>query len=155
MRYVCNSCNTIHYQNPNIVTGCLPIWEDRVLLCRRAIGPREGYWNVPGGYLENGETVEEGAIREVWEEAEVKVKIIELHTLYSIPQINQIYMHFLGEMSSPDFGAGVESLESELFLEKDIPWDEIAFTSSVFSLKSFFEDRKKGIRQLHRSVYYK
>ncbi|MFK8101314.1 MAG: NUDIX hydrolase [Saprospiraceae bacterium] len=150
-RHVCPQCTLIHYQNPKIVTGCLPIWEDKVLLCKRAIEPRHGYWNIPGGYMENGETVEEGAMREVWEEAFAKVEIIGLHTLYSIPHVNQVYLHFLAEMTTPDFEAGVESLEVALFKEEDIPWENIAFTSSTFSLKCFFSDRKAGIRQLHRS----
>ena len=97
MRFFCSSCETIHYQNPNIVTGCLPLWEDQVLLCRRAIEPRKGFWNVPGGYMENGETVEEGAAREVMEEACTKVNITSLHMVYNIPHINQVYMHFLGD----------------------------------------------------------
>ncbi|MEM1319774.1 MAG: NUDIX hydrolase [Bacteroidota bacterium] len=149
MRFVCESCNTIHYQNPNVVAGCLPLWEDKVLLCRRAIEPRLGFWNVPGGYLENGESVEEGAVREVMEEACTHVDITGLHMVYSIPHINQVYMHFLGDLKQLDFAPGIESLEVQLFREEDIPWEEIAFGSSVFTLRRFFEDRKAGIRQVH------
>ena len=98
-RFVCGNCETIHYSNPNIVAGCLPIWEGKVLLAKRAIEPRIGYWNVPSGYMENGETVEEGAAREVWEEAAAKVEITGMHTLYDIPHINQVYIHFLGKFS--------------------------------------------------------
>jgi ADP-ribose pyrophosphatase YjhB (NUDIX family) len=134
----------IHYQNPNVVAGCLPIWQDKVLLCRRAIEPRKGFWNVPGGYLENGETVEDGAMREVWEEAIAKVSILSLHLVYSIPQLNQVYMHFLAELSEPIFDVGEESLEVKLFSESEIPWDEIAFSSSTKTLEYYFEDRKKG-----------
>jgi len=152
-RFVCDNCDTIHYQNPNIVTGCLPIWEDKVLLCKRAIAPRIGYWNVPGGYMENGERVEEGAEREVWEEACIKVKATRLQTVFSIARINQVYMHFLADMPDLNFSAGVESLEVELFTEEEIPWDEIAFSSSTFTLKTYFEDRKKGIQQVHISNY--
>ena len=148
-RFVCDNCNIIHYQNPNIVTGALPLWEDKVLLCKRGIPPRKGYWNVPGGYMENGETVEEGAIREVWEEAQTKVIITGLHMVYSIPRINQVYMHFLADLQSLDYSVTPESLEIELFREEEIPWDNIAFPSSKFTLQRFFEDRKKGIRQLH------
>ncbi|MEL7247909.1 MAG: NUDIX hydrolase [Bacteroidota bacterium] len=153
-RYVCKNCHTIHYTNPNIVAGCLPLWEGQVLLCRRAIPPRVGYWNVPSGYLENGETVEEGAIREVWEEAEAKVKIIGAHSIYSLPQINQIYIHFLAELIDGKFGIGPESTECKLFREEDIPWDEMAFTSSTFSLQKFFADRKNdGLHKTHLGAY--
>ena len=148
-RYVCEHCETIHYQNPNIITGALPVWEDKVLLCKRGIQPRKGFWNVPGGYLENGESVEDGAVREVWEEAQTKVLITGLHTVYSIPKINQIYMHFLADLQTLNFQATEESLEVLLFSETEIPWKEIAFASSKFTLKRFFEDRKKGIRQVH------
>lgn len=149
MRYVCHNCDTIHYTNPNIIAGCLPIWEDKVLLCKRAIEPRLGFWNVPSGFLENGESVEEGAAREVWEEAEAKIEITRVHALYSIPRINQIYIHFLGNLVEGKFGVGEESLESQLFTEKEIPWKEIAFHSSIFTLKRFFKDRKNGKHRTH------
>jgi len=152
-RYFCESCQTIHYQNPKIVAGCLPIWKDQVMLCKRSIEPRIGFWNVPGGYMENGETVEEGAIREVWEEAQIKVKVTGLHMVFSIRRISQVYMHFLAEMPDLNFSPGPESLEVRLFKEEEIPWEDIAFTSSTFTLKRFFEDRKKGIRQLHLGEY--
>ena len=152
-RYVCGSCSTIHYQNPKIVAGCLPVWESKVLLCRRAIEPRKGYWNVPSGYLENGETVEQGAAREVWEEAEARVTIFRLHSLYNIPRINQVYLHFLAELTDGKFGVGEESLECALFSEADIPWSELAFTSSAFSLRRYFADLKAGKTSLHRGIY--
>jgi ADP-ribose pyrophosphatase YjhB (NUDIX family) len=149
-RHICQNCDTIHYSNPNIVAGCLPIWEDKVLLCRRSIQPRRGYWNIPAGYLENGETVEEGALREVWEEAEASVTIIGVHTIFSIPHINQIYIHFLGELQNLDYGVGEESLEVELFAEEEIPWDDMAFKSSEFALQRYFHDRKNGgLQQAH------
>ena len=154
-RYICDNCQTVHYSNPKIVTGCLPIWEDQVLLCRRAIGPREGFWNVPGGYMENGETVEEGAKREVWEEAEAKVEILGIHTIFSIPHINQVYIHFLGKLIKPEFGIGVESSEVKLFKETEIPWDTIAFTSSIFTLKNYYFDLKNGHRQAHLGTMQK
>jgi ADP-ribose pyrophosphatase YjhB (NUDIX family) len=147
-RQVCGHCSTIHYSNPNIVAGCLAVWEDQVLLCRRAIEPRLGYWNIPSGYLENGETVEQGAERELWEEAEAKVTDLQVLSIYSLPHINQVYIHLLGELVEGAYGVGEESQESQLFGEADIPWEEMAFTSSVFSLKRFFADRAKG------SVHY-
>ncbi len=152
-RFVCDHCQTIHYQNPNIVAGCLPIWGDKVLLCKRAIPPRKGFWNVPGGYMENGETVEEGAAREVWEEANIRVKPFHLQMLFSIARINQVYMHFLADLPDLSFSCGVESLEVQLFAENEIPWKEIAFTSSHYTLRTYFQDRKLGRHQLHRTSY--
>ena len=148
-RFHCTNCQTIHYQNPNVIAGCLPIWQDKVLLCRRAIEPRKGFWNVPGGFLENGETVEEGAMREVWEEAMAKVTIRSLHLIYSIAEFNQVYMHFLAELPEPVFDIGIESSEVKLFSESEIPWNEIAFSSSFKTLQYYFEDRKKGKFILH------
>lgn len=152
-RFHCTNCNTIHYQNPKIIAGCVVVHEDKVLLCRRAIEPRIGFWNVPGGYLENKETVEEGAAREVWEEALAKVTISSLHLVFSIPQINQVYMLFLADLNGESFGIGEESLEVQLFSEDEIPWNEIAFSSSTKALKYYFEDRKKGKFITHLDSY--
>ncbi len=148
-RFICGNCQTIHYSNPKIVTGCLPVWEDKVLLAMRAIPPMKGYWNVPAGYMENGETVEEGAKREVWEEAEAKVDIKGVVSLYSIPHINQVYIHFWGQLLDLNYKSGIESMDVQLFKESEIPWDKIAFTSSTFTLKHFFEDRRKGRHEIH------
>lgn len=155
-RQVCQACDTIHYSNPNVVAGCLAVWEGKVLLCRRAIEPRKGYWNIPSGYLENGETVEEGAIRELWEEAYAKVGPLEILSIYSLPHISQIYIHLHGELQEGAFGVGEESLESTLFAEKDIPWNDLAFTSSYFSLKRYFTDRSNGAdHRSHLGTYKK
>jgi ADP-ribose pyrophosphatase YjhB (NUDIX family) len=151
-RHVCDECGTIHYQNPNIIAGCLPIHQGKVLLCKRAIEPRSGYWTLPAGFMENGESVEEGALRETWEEAQAKVKLTALYTIYSIPQINQVYMIFKGQLDKPEFGAGIESLEVELFDEADIPWDELAFPMVTKTLQYFFEDRKKDHYPLRSEV---
>jgi ADP-ribose pyrophosphatase YjhB (NUDIX family) len=148
-RWICQNCETIHYSNPKIVTGCLPIFKDQVLLAKRAIEPRLGFWNIPSGYMENGETVQEGATREVQEETEGLVRQLELFSVFSIPRINQVYMHFLGELVDGAFGIGPESSEVQLFSETEIPWKEIAFTSSVFTLRHFFADRKKGKFNVH------
>lgn len=152
-RFFCDQCERIHYQNPNVVVGCLPIWKDQIMLCKRAIEPRKGFWNLPGGYLENGETVEEGAMREVWEEAGIRVTVTGLHTVFSIPKINQVYMHFLAAMPDLNYVPGVESLEVKMFVEADIPWKELAFSSSTFSLKKYFEDQKNGQKQVHLGQY--
>jgi ADP-ribose pyrophosphatase YjhB (NUDIX family) len=154
-RVVCTSCHTIHYVNPKIVVGCLAVWKDQVLLCRRAIEPRLGYWNVPAGYLENGETAETGAMREMEEEAAAKVDIRGVLAVYSLPHVNQIYIHFLADLREGKYGVGIESLESKLFCEADIPWQELAFTSSAFALKKYFEDRKGGVEQAHIGAFRK
>jgi ADP-ribose pyrophosphatase YjhB (NUDIX family) len=140
-RFLCESCDTIHYQNPRVVTGCLVTWEDQVLLCRRDIEPRRGYWTLPAGYLENGETAEAGAIRETWEEACARVEVDDLYTLYSLPHISQIYMFFRGRLVTPDYSAGAESQAVELFREDEIPWSELAFPVVRETLQHYFADR--------------
>ncbi|MEL6672203.1 MAG: NUDIX hydrolase [Bacteroidota bacterium] len=140
-RFVCTDCGTIHYQNPNMVVGCLPVYEGKILLCKRAIAPREGYWNLPAGYLENGETAEDGAKRETMEEAGVKVDILRMHALYSIPRINQIYLFFLGKLPSPELNPGEESLDARLFAPEEIPYDQMAFPSSTFAIKHYLRTR--------------
>ena len=152
-RHVCVSCETVHYLNPKIVTGVLPIMGDKILLAKRAIEPRKGYWNVPAGYMENGEKVEEGAERELWEEANAKVTNIRPHLIYSIAAIHQVYMLFLGELVNNTYSAGVESLEVKLFSEAEIPWDELAFTSSAVCIKRYFEDQKNKTAKVHLEHY--
>ena len=148
-RKVCGNCNMIHYKNPKIITGCLPVWGDKVLLCRRAIEPRLGYWNVPAGFMEIGESAEKGAAREVWEEAEAKVNIWGIHTVFTLTRFAHVYVQYLGELVDGKFGIGEESSEVRLFAEEEIPWTEIAFESSLFALKKYFKDRKNGVRQAH------
>ena len=120
---MCGSCNTIHYTNPKIVVGCIPEWEDTILLCRRAIEPRYGFWTLPAGFLEDYETTIEGAARETREEALADVEISELYTLINLPQINQVYVIFRGALREREFGPGEESLDVRLCREEDIPWD--------------------------------
>jgi len=139
-RYVCESCETIHYQNPKVVTGCLPFHENKVLLCRRSIAPREGLWTLPAGFLENGETAAQGALRETSEEANANAEIIALYTLFSLPHISQIYIFYRARLIDLDFHPGAESLETELFAENEIPWDEIAFPVVTETLKYYFSD---------------
>ncbi|MCR9279680.1 MAG: NUDIX hydrolase [Pseudomonadaceae bacterium] len=143
-RYVCDDCGSIHYQNPRIITGCLPIIDTRVLLCKRAIEPRLGYWTLPAGFMENGETTEAGAVRETWEEAHAVVETRHLYTLFNLPHISQVYMFYLADMPKAEYSSGIESLEVELFEEADIPWDELAFPVIRETLKRYFEDRKVG-----------
>ena len=141
-RAVCDNCGYIHYVNPRIVTGCLPVHKDQVLLCKRAIEPRYGFWTLPAGYLENGETVAVGAARETMEEANANVAGLELYTVFSLPHISQIYMFFLAELKEPEFSSGEESLEVKLFSENGIPWDSLSFPVVTQTLEFFFEDRK-------------
>lgn len=148
-RHVCPACDTIHYHNPKIVAGCLPVWGDQVLLCRRAIEPQYGRWTLPAGFMENGETVEQAALRESWEEARANVDIIELYTLYSLPHINQVYMMFRAELRDTSFAAGPESLEVALFDEADIPWEELAFRTIAETLRHYFADRRSGDFRFH------
>ncbi len=143
-RHICDGCGAIHYQNPKIVTGCLPIHEERVLLCRRAIAPRSGFWTLPAGFLENGETTTQGAIRETWEEAFANVSVEGLYTVFNLPHISQIYMFFRATLADLDFRPGTESLDVRLFEEREIPWDELAFPVIRDTLKHYFEDRRTG-----------
>ncbi len=143
-RHVCGECDTIHYQNPRIITGCLPIYQDQVLLCKRAIEPRHGWWTLPAGFMENGETTAEGALRESFEEAKANIAIEGLYTLFNVPYINQVYMLYKGTLKDLDFGPGEESLEVELFREDEIPWEELAFPFVGKTLKHYFSDRKNN-----------
>lgn len=140
-RHVCGSCNTIHYQNPRIITGCLPIYEDKVLLCKRAIKPRYGLWTLPAGFMENGETTAEGALREAWEEANAVLENEELYTLFSLPYINQVYFFYRARLPKLEFGPSFESLEVKLFAEEEIPWQELAFSVVKRTLQHYFNDR--------------
>lgn len=148
-RHVCDTCSTIHYQNPRMIVGCIPEWEERILLCRRAIEPRSGLWTVPAGFMENGETTAQGAARETLEEANARVEIGPLYALYNIPHINQVYMLFRGRLLDTDFSAGHETLETRLFDENDIPWSEIAFASVRNTLTHYYADRKNGAYRFH------
>jgi ADP-ribose pyrophosphatase YjhB (NUDIX family) len=148
-RAVCDACHAIHYQNPRMIVGCIPEWEDRILLCRRAIEPRHGMWTVPAGYMENGETTFQGAIRETLEEANARVEIGPLYALYNIPHINQVYLLFRGRLLDTDVRAGAETLEVRLVTESEIPWDEIAFASVRNTLTRYYADRRNGKYEFH------
>ncbi|MGB0466218.1 MAG: NUDIX hydrolase [Pontibacterium sp.] len=143
-RHICIRCDQIHYQNPRIIAGCLPVYEDKVLLCRRAIEPRLGYWTLPAGFMENGESTEQAALRETYEEAYAEVEIQSLYTVTSILHVNQVQMFYLAKMHKPEYAISSESLEVELFSEQDIPWDELAFQTIRNALELYFADRKTG-----------
>ncbi len=138
-RWVCDQCETVHYQNPKIVVGCVPEQDGKVLLCRRAIQPRYGYWTVPAGFMELGETMQQGAARETREEAYAEVKIGHLFASVDVVQAGQVHVFFTAELLG-DFGAGEETLESALFLKEEIPWSDIAFRSGKFAREKYFED---------------
>jgi ADP-ribose pyrophosphatase YjhB (NUDIX family) len=144
-RYVCASCHTIHYTNPRLIVGCLPVWEDKVLLCRRAIEPRLGFWTLPAGFMENGETTEQGAARETWEEARARVSDLSLYRVYDVPYINQVYLFYLCALSNGEHAAGPESTETALFERATVPWDELAFPSIYRALHAYFDDREAGV----------
>lgn len=139
-RYVCVSCEEIHYQNPKVITGCLPFHNEQVLLCKRSIAPREGYWTLPAGFMENGETTAQGALRETREEANANAEIIELYTVFSLPHISQVYMFYRAKLTDLDFFPGEETLETRLFHEHEIPWQELAFPVITETLKHYYAD---------------
>ena len=146
-RYVCQQCTTIHYQNPKLVIGSIPVWEaegkPQVLLCRRAIEPRYGYWTLPAGFMENSETTGEAAVRETEEEAGADIELGELFTLLNVAQVHQVHLFYLARLRSLDFAPGIESLDVRMFAEHEIPWDELAFPTIRTTLELFFADRVK------------
>lgn len=143
-RHVCTQCSTIHYRNPRLVVGSLPEWEDRILLCRRAIEPRHGKWTLPAGFMENGETVADAAVRETTEEACARIALGEMFSLISVPHIDQVHVIYRARLLDLDFSAGVETLELRLFSEDEIPWDDIAFRTIQLTLRHYFADRRAG-----------
>jgi len=149
-RHVCPSCHTVHYLNPKIVVGCIPEEPSgRILLCRRAIEPRRGYWTFPAGFMENDETLQQAAARESYEEALAEVEIGSLLAIVHVLHAQQVHVFFRARLRSPQFGVGAESLESTLLDERDIPWADIAFPSTEFALRRYFEDRREGVERHH------
>jgi len=149
-RHVCEACGSIHYQNPKLVVGCVPEHEGRILLCRRAIEPRRGYWTVPAGFMENGETLQQAAARESQEEALADVTIGSLLAVVHVLHAEQVHVFFRASLPKGSYGVGAESLEVKLVARADIPWDEIAFPSTDFALRHYLEDRGA----LHEGHYY-
>ncbi|MBF8179217.1 NUDIX hydrolase [Herminiimonas contaminans] len=150
-RYVCSSCGTIHYQNPKMVLGSIPVWDEdgdmRILLCKRAIEPRLGYWTLPAGFMENNETTSNAAIRETTEEAGANIHLHELFSLLNVPHVHQVHMFYRATLLDLNFEAGIESLEVKLFAPEDIPWEDIAFPTVHHTLQFFLQDyanRKNG-----------
>lgn len=139
-RHVCVACGEIHYQNPRNVVGCLLRWEDKILLCRRSIEPRRGYWTLPAGFMENGETAMDGAARESREEACAEAESLRLFAVYSLPAINQVYLMYSGVLKDGYSAAGEESLETRLFLPEELPWDDMAFPVITETLRRLIDD---------------
>ena len=148
-RHICDACGAIHYRNPRLIVGALPTWQDSVLLCRRAIEPRHGMWTLPAGFMENGETVAEAALRETQEEANARIELGEMFTLISVPHISQVHVVFRARLLDLDFSAGDETLEVALFREHEIPWESIAFRTIAMTLRHYFADRHQGSYQFH------
>ena len=143
-RYVCTACELVHYTNPRVVVGCVPVYEGRVLLCRRAIEPRRNYWTLPAGFMENGETTVQGAARETWEEARARVSKLDLSRVFDVPYISQVYMFYRCELDDGVYGVGPESLETALYQEAQIPWQDIAFPVVRQTLQEYFADADTG-----------
>ena len=148
-RFVCESCGTIHYENPKLVAGCVPEWEGKILICRRAIEPRLGFWTIPAGFMENDETLMQAAAREAVEEAEAIVEVGSMLAIFHALRARQVHVFFRARLIEPRFGIGPESLEVKLVEERDVPWDQIAFQSGVFALRHYFADRAAGRDELH------
>ena len=139
-RHVCDECDMVHYSNPKNVTGAILYKGEKILLCKRAIEPRYGLWTLPAGFMENEETVKQGAARETFEEAQAKAVSLDLFGMFSLPHISQVYMMYVGELESDAYGAGPESLEVELFEPNDIPWDDLAFPVVKYCLEKYLKD---------------
>src|SRR5262245_8989883 len=143
-RHVCDACGTIHYQNPRLVVGALADWQSRLLLCRRAIEPRYGYWTLPAGFMEHAESTEQAAARETLEEAGARVALDAAYSLISVPRINQVHLFYRARLLDLDYKAGVESLEVALFDTDKIPWDDLAFRTVAMTLRHWLADGANG-----------
>jgi ADP-ribose pyrophosphatase YjhB (NUDIX family) len=148
-RYVCSGCGSIHYENPRIVVGCVPEHDGRILLCKRAIEPRRGFWTFPAGFMENNETLQQAAARESQEEALADVRIGSLLAVVHVLHAHQVHIFFRATLPEAKFGAGPESLEVELVRPEEIPWDDIAFPSTEFALRRYLADREAAREEHH------
>jgi ADP-ribose pyrophosphatase YjhB (NUDIX family) len=148
-RHVCDACGDIHYQNPKLVVGTIPEWEGRLLLCRRAIEPRYGYWTLPAGFMENAESTGEAALRETLEEAGASIELLEPFSMISVPYVNQVHLFYRARVLDLKFDPGPESLEVALREEAEVPWKEIAFRTVGLTLKHWFADRARGSFGFH------
>jgi len=148
-RHICDACGTVHYRNPRIIAGCIPEHEGRILLCRRAIEPRRGFWTPPAGFMENGETLQQAAAREALEEAQAEVQIGSLLAIVHVLPVEQVHIFFRARLLQPRFGTSPESSEVMLVEPADIPWPDIAFRSTEFALRCHVDDTAAGRDDLH------
>ena len=146
---MCNTCHTIHYENPLNVVGTVPVWGDKVLLCKRNIEPRLGKWTLPAGFMELNETVAQGAARETTEETGAEFEMQDLFTIMNVTRVGQVHFFYRAQLTSDQFDPGHETQEARLFAEHEIPWDEIAFRTVKETLQHYFADAKKGLFELH------
>jgi ADP-ribose pyrophosphatase YjhB (NUDIX family) len=149
-RAVCDHCGAIHYQNPRVVVGTVPVWENRILLCRRAIEPRYDTWTLPAGFMELSETSAQGAARETLEESGARVELGALFTVIDVPQVDQVHIYYLARALGPELDPGPESLEARYYDEAEIPWDDLSFRTVVTTLRHYLEDRRRGVFTTHR-----
>ena len=150
-RAICSACGEVHYENPLNVVGTVPVWGDQVLLCRRNIEPRYGFWTLPAGFLELGESTAEGAIRETVEEAGANIELQGLFTLLNVVRVGQIHFYYRARMLDTTLAPGPETIEAQLFREDEVPWDELAFRTVRLTLEHYFADRRSGEFPLHAS----
>jgi len=148
-RWVCDACGSIHYQNPKLVVGVVPEWQGRLLLCRRAIEPRYGYWTLPAGFMENDETAGEAAVRETLEEAGASIELAAPFSMISVPRVNQVHLFYRARLLDLEFKPGAESLEVALFEEASVPWQQVAFRTVGLTLRHWFADRARGAFGFH------
>lgn len=151
LRHVCSLCGHIHYENPRMIVGCIAEWSGKILLCRRAIEPRKGFWTLPAGFMENGETTAQAAKRETLEESGATVEIDQAFAMFSMAEINQVHLFYRGKLSSPSYAAGEESLEVALFLPEDIPWKTLSFESVHHCIALYLKDRDAGSFNFHEA----
>ncbi len=156
-RYVCDNCHTIHYQNPKLVVGSLPVWQAdgdmKILLCRRAIEPRYGFWTLPAGFMENGETTADAALRETREESGANIELHELFSMINVTHVDQVHLFYRATLLDLNYAAGTESLEVALFSEKEIPWDRMAFQTTIHTIKYFFDQTRQPDNGLPFKLY--
>lgn len=151
-RAICTRCSRIHYVNPKVVVGSMSTWENKILLCKRAIDPRKGFWTLPAGFMEIGESTSEGAKRETVEESGADVELRELFAVFDIPTFNQVHIFYLARMKSAKLRPGIESLEAKLFSEEEIPWSELSFTSVKKALELFYEKTNPTLPRVHTAL---
>ncbi len=152
IRAICPACATIHYENPLNVVGTVPYSGpngEKVLLCKRNIEPRFGKWTLPAGFMELGESTQQGALRETLEEAGAQVEMGDLFSVLSVVRVGQVHMYYLARLTSEVFDPGHETQEARLFSEDEIPWDEIAFRTVKETLQFYFADRRRGQFSVH------